>query len=80
MPSISLNYLRTHLDEALALAQAEEVVIACDSGRNMVLVQESDWRAIQETLHLLSSPLNAARLQESLQQVRREYLAESKQP
>ena len=78
MPSYSLDYLRTHLDEALAAAQAEEVIIACDSGQNMLLVKEADWRALHETLHLLSSPLNAARLQESLQQVRADYLAESK--
>lgn len=78
MPSFSLAYVKTHFDEALAQAQAEEVVIACDSGQNMMLVKETDWRALQETVHLLSNPLNAARLQESLQQMRAELLNESR--
>ncbi|MES2535278.1 MAG: type II toxin-antitoxin system Phd/YefM family antitoxin [Pseudomonadota bacterium] len=78
MPSVSLDYLRTHLDETVALADAEEVVITRDAGENLMMVKEADWRALQETVHLLATPLNADRVQTSLQSVRIEYLLESK--
>jgi antitoxin YefM len=78
MPSVSLSYLRTHFDEIVALIDAEEVVITRDSGENLVIVKEADWRALQETVHLLSTPLNAERLQHSLQSIRTEYLLERK--
>lgn len=78
MSSLSLAYLRTHLDEALALLDAGEVVIALDSGENAVLMKEADLRSLQETLHLLANPLNAERLQTSLRQVRPQFLVESK--
>ena len=78
MASVSLDYLRTHVDDAAALADAGEVVITRGGGDNLVLLREADWRALQETVHLLSTPLNAERLQESLLRVREEYLSESK--
>lgn len=78
MQSLSLAYLRTHLDEALALLDAGEVVIALDSGENAVLMKEADLRSLQETLHLLANPLNAGRLQTSLLQMRAEFLVESR--
>jgi iron complex outermembrane recepter protein len=43
------------------------VTIARQSGENVVMVSESDWASIEETLHLLSSPRNAARLMEAVQ-------------
>jgi antitoxin YefM len=78
MASISLDYLRNHVDDAAALADAGEVVITRTAGDNLVLLKEADWRALQETVHLLSTPLNAERLQQSLSQVREEHLFESK--
>lgn len=77
MQSLSLSYLRSHLDDALALLDAGEVVITRDCGQNVVMVQEAAWRSLQETVHLLANPLNAERLQSSLQQLRKEFLAES---
>ncbi|MGQ0631991.1 MAG: type II toxin-antitoxin system Phd/YefM family antitoxin [Sporichthyaceae bacterium] len=38
---------------------------------NAVLVSADEWNSIQETLYLMRSPANAARLRESLAQVRR---------
>ena len=78
MQSLSLTYLRSHLDEALNLLHAGAVVIALDSGENAILMKEADLRALQETLQLLANPLNAHRLQTSLRQVRTEFLIESK--
>lgn len=42
------------------------VVIARQRGRAVVMVSLEDWSAIDETMHLLSSPVNARRLRESI--------------
>ena len=76
MPSLSLAYLKAHIDEAIDLTEAEEVLITRDNGANLILVKETDWRALQEALHLLSTPLNAERLQQSLQQAHPDLLTE----
>jgi len=78
MPALSLHYFRHHLDEAFALAETDEVVIARDDGDNLLLVREAEWRSLQEIAHLLATPLNTDRLQQSLQMIRAAYLAHSK--
>ena len=40
--------------------------IARQRGENVVVVSESEWESIEETLHLLSSPRNAERLLEAI--------------
>ena len=67
MHALSLEYLRTHLDEAVSLAEVGELIITRDGGCNLVLISESDWRTLQETAHLLSTPLNADRLHQSIE-------------
>ena len=42
------------------------VMITRQRGEGVVMVSASEWAAIEETLHLLQSPDNAARLQESI--------------
>ena len=74
MHALSLEYLRTHLDEAVSLAEIGELRITRDNGRNLVMINEADWRALQETAHLLATPLNAERLQQSLLSLRAEFL------
>ena len=78
MHALSLDYLRTHLDEAVSLTEVGAVIITRDSGDNLILVSESDWRTLQETAHVLATPLNAERLQHSLQLLRDEYLSKAK--
>ena len=78
MHALSLDYLGSHLDEAVSLAEVSAVIITRDSGDNLVLVSESDWRTLQETAHVLATPLNAERLQRSLQLLRDDYLSEPK--
>lgn len=46
------------------------VLICRRSGGNAVLVSESAYNAMMETLHLLSSPANAAALARSIEQFR----------
>jgi antitoxin YefM len=45
---------------------AEEVVIHRPHDRSVVMVSLTDWNAMQETAHLLSTPANAARLRQAM--------------
>jgi antitoxin YefM len=42
------------------------VTIVRQRAEGVVMVSASEWAAIEETLHLLGSPANAARLMESV--------------
>ena len=75
MQAFTVDKLRLRLDDILDIAESEEVLIARDSGENLLLVTEASWRALQETAHLLATTLNEARLQQSLQELRAEYLS-----
>ncbi len=75
MQAFTVDKLRAQLDDILDMAEAEEVLIARDSGDNLMLVTEAGWRALQETAHLLATSLNEERLQQSLQQLRAEHLS-----
>jgi len=45
------------------------VAITRQKAESVVMVSLADWNAIQETLHLLSTPANAARLTQSIAQL-----------
>lgn len=45
------------------------VVVTRQKAEAVVMVSLSDWHAMEETLHLLSSPTNAARLRASIEQL-----------
>ena len=74
MQALTVDKLRQQLDEILGIAETEEVLIARDSGDNLMLMTEASWRSLQETAHLLATSLNEERLQQSLQQLRDEHL------
>ena len=44
----------------------QPVVFTRQKAESVVMVSLADWNAMEETLHLLSSPANAARLRESI--------------
>ena len=48
------------------VADRAPVKITRQKAEGVVMVSESEWESIEETLHLLSSPRNAARLAESI--------------
>ena len=75
MQAFTVDKLRHRLDEILDMAETEEILIARDSGENLMIVTEAGWRALQETAHLLATSLNEERLQQSLQQLRAEHLS-----
>ena len=75
MQAFTVDKLHQQLDEILGIAETEEVLIARDSGENLILMTEASWRSLQETAHLLATSLNEERLQQSLQQLRDEHLS-----
>ena len=62
---------RKHLKSVMdsAIHDKEETVITRAGQEAVVVVGKEEWDAIQATLHLLSSPVNAARLRESIAQL-----------
>ena len=68
MTAISYSYARENLKAVIdqAIADRAPISITRQRGEGAVLISESEWDAIQETLHLLSSPANAKRLLEAV--------------
>ena len=59
--------LKTMMDRAID--DHEEIVISRRNGGSVVMVSLEDWNAMQETLHLLSTPANAAHLRSSIEEL-----------
>jgi antitoxin YefM len=51
------------------VADHKPVVISRQKAESVVIVSLADWHAIEETMHLLSSPANAARLRSSIDEL-----------
>ncbi|MBA4789162.1 MAG: type II toxin-antitoxin system prevent-host-death family antitoxin [Pseudomonadota bacterium] len=47
----------------------DEVIVTRKNGKPIVMVSLDTWNAIQETLHLLSTPANARALRDSIAQL-----------
>lgn len=71
MNIVTYTDARKHLKSVMdsAIHDKEETVITRAGREAVVVVGKDEWDAIQETLHLLSSPANAARLRESIAQL-----------
>ena len=52
-----------------AINDKQEVVVTRKKGEAVVVVSLEAWNSINETLHLLSSPRNAARLRSAIAQL-----------
>lgn len=52
-----------------AINDKQEVVVTRKNGESVVVVSLETWNAVNETLHLLSTPHNAARLRNSIAQL-----------
>jgi antitoxin YefM len=54
---LSVNEAQSQLPELIdAVSQSHQPIIIVGESSNAVLLSESDWTAIQETVHLLSIP------------------------
>lgn len=68
MTAISYSYARENLKAVidLAIANREPIAITRQRGEGAVLISESEWASIEETLYLLRSPANARELLASI--------------
>lgn len=68
MYAVTYSYARENLKAVLdkAVNDRAPIAIARQRGEGAVIISESEWNSIEETLHLLSSPENAARLLEAV--------------
>ncbi|MBA3527278.1 MAG: type II toxin-antitoxin system prevent-host-death family antitoxin [Pseudomonadota bacterium] len=65
MNSISFSESRANLKALMDRVVADKAPVTITRARgqeNVVLISESEWASIEETLYLLSSPRNAERL------------------
>jgi len=74
MKSVTYDYAREHLEEIWdEVEDAQEGVILERRGHeDMVLLPARELRGLRETIHLLRSPRNAARLLEAIARSRNE--------
>lgn len=70
----SINYTELRRRLASAIDQVNEdhapLYITRQKGKGAVLLSAEDYAAIEETLYLMSSPRNAARLTEAIEGLR----------
>ena len=68
MNVVTFTDTRANLKDVMERVVADHapVVISRQQAEAVVMVSLADWNAIEETMHLVSSPANAARLMESL--------------
>ncbi|HEX4738307.1 MAG TPA: type II toxin-antitoxin system prevent-host-death family antitoxin [Allosphingosinicella sp.] len=68
MKAISYSEARENLKSVIdqAVADRAPIAITRQRGEGAVLISESEWASIEETLYLLRSPANAKRLLESI--------------
>jgi antitoxin YefM len=52
-----------------AIYNKQEIVVTRKKGESVVVVSLETWNAVNETLHLLSTPKNASRLRASIAQL-----------
>jgi antitoxin YefM len=68
MDVLTYSDTRARLKEVMdkVVDDRRPVVITRQKAEAVVMVSLADWNAMEETLHLLSNPKNAARLREAI--------------
>lgn len=71
MDVLTYSETRANLKDVMdrVVADRSAVVITRQKSEAVVMVSLADWNAMEETLHLLSSPVNAERLRASIRQL-----------
>lgn len=67
MDTVSYSEARKNLNKVMDKAAADRAPVLIKrqrGGGDVVLISESEWASIEETLHLLHAPKNAGRLLE----------------
>ena len=70
MISVHEDDLHDHLDERLDQVCDNQIplLVTRRTGRSCVIVDKAEWDGLMETIHLLKSPANAARLLRSIRE------------
>lgn len=68
MQTFSTSDARANLKAVMdkVVADKAPIAIARQKGEGVVMISQSEWDSIEETLYLLRSPANAKRLLESI--------------
>ena len=68
MHAISYSHARENLKAVIdkAISDRAPITIVRQRGENAVVISESEWASIEETMHLLKSPANARELLASI--------------
>lgn len=71
MQTLSASEARANLKAVLdrVVADKAPVQIVRPKGEGVVLISESEWEGMQETLHLLASPANAKHLMDGIREL-----------
>jgi antitoxin YefM len=71
MEVVNYTEFRRNLAKNLDMVNddAETVVVSRSKGKNVVVMGLAEYNSIMETLHLLSTPANRKRLEESMEQL-----------
>ena len=71
MDVLSYSQTRANLKRVMdkVVEDRTPVVVTRQKAEAVVMVSLSDWNAMEETLHLVSSPANAARLRQAIAQL-----------
>lgn len=71
MHTLSISETRANLKSVLDRVVADKAPIAItrQKGEGVVMISQSEWESIEETLYLLRSPANARRLLESISEL-----------
>jgi antitoxin YefM len=71
MDVLSYSETRARLKEIMdrVVEDRTPIVITRQKAEAVVMVSLADWNAMEETMHLLSSPANAERLREAIRQL-----------
>ena len=72
MEVISYSDTRERLKDVMdrVVENHEPIVISRQKAESVVLVSLADWHAIEETVHLMSSPANALRLKSAIDELK----------
>jgi antitoxin YefM len=71
MDVLTYSDTRANLKEVMdkVVADRAPVIVTRKRGEAVVMVSLADWNAMEETLHLISSPANAQRLAAAIAQL-----------
>lgn len=78
MHSVSYTSLRQNMSSIFNEVEQDRVAVQITrkNHKNLVILTEEDYSSINETLYLLSNPVNASKITEGIEQVRKGIFVE----